>query len=129
MKVDFVSRFKSFKPKMLLAPSFCGQDCFRVIIDMSDCTHLTTEWKYREYVIENLLHEAPGAPKIFGLKDFNIFIFTFLANGSLRLIRMFSTVAGASKSKTPSFVEPIASRIAKKTNNYYYDKLFSCVKF
>ena len=40
---------------------------------------------------------------------------------------MFSTVAGASKSKTPSFVEPIASRIAKKTDNYYYNKLFSCV--
>ncbi len=34
---------------------------------------------------------------------------------------MFSTVAGASKFKIPSFVEPMASRIAKKTdNNYYY---------
>ena len=33
---------------------------------------------------------------------------------------MFSTVAGALKSKTPFFVEPIASRIAKKTENYYY---------
>ena len=44
---------------------------------------------------------------------------TCLANGSVRLIRIFSTVAGALKSKTPSFVDPIASRIAKKTENYF----------
>ena len=27
----------------------------------------------REYVIENLPHEAPGAPKIFGFESLNIF--------------------------------------------------------
>ena len=32
-----VNIFKSFNPNVILAPSFCGDNCFRVIRDLSDC--------------------------------------------------------------------------------------------
>ena len=80
--------------KVVLAPSLCGENCFRVIRDMSDCISFPDErnesllvifkkpiWppsgnknRYREYGIENLPHEAPGAPKIFRFERLNIFI-------------------------------------------------------
>ena len=79
--------------KVVLAPSLCGENCFRVIRDMSDCISFPDErnesllvifkkpiWppsgnknRYREYGIENLPHEAPGAPKIFRFERLNIF--------------------------------------------------------
>ena len=88
-----VNKFNLSNGKVALAPSLCGENCFRVIRDMSDCISFPDErnesllvifkkpiWppsgnknRYREYGIENLPHEAPGAPKIFRFERLNIF--------------------------------------------------------
>ena len=88
-----INIFNLTNRKVVLAPSLCGENCFRVIRDMSDCISFPDErnesllvifkkpiWppsgnknRYREYGIENLPHEAPGAPKIFRFERLNIF--------------------------------------------------------
>ena len=92
-KYWLINKVKLSNGKVALAPSLCGENCFRVIRDMSDCISFPDErnesllvifkkpiWpssgnknRYREYGIENLPHEAPGAPKIFRFERLNIF--------------------------------------------------------
>ena len=93
IRVFGINKVKLSNGKVALAPSLCGENCFRVIRDMSDCISFPDErnesllvifkkpiWppsgnknRYREYGIENLPHEAPGAPKIFRFERLNIF--------------------------------------------------------
>ena len=90
-----INIFKLSNPKMVLAPSFAWRELFSsdkrherlyffpgwekwVIISHFEKPIWPpngNENRNREYVIENLPHEAPGAPKIFGFESLNIFTY------------------------------------------------------